>query len=337
MRKLMSLLLAVVMVMSLATVAFAAKTDDYEDKIGQNITFTKNYVVNAGQAPAETFDFSEAVFKKFVNNENKEVTSASQPTVTVGDAVFNAAMDAQEDAYTATVSVAITNFQNCALGEYYYEISEVDPEVMTAGGNYEATPVTLVVTVLRDTQQNINYVAAILYDAAGDKIGGTTNTYDAGTLAITKTVTGNMGDREKDFTFTVKFEAEEGYAIKSAITYNDGEETATVPESGEVTITLKHGSTVTFNNVPYDVTYTVTETEDPNYETSYKVNNGTAAEGLAATDEMDTAAETVEFINDRSTGVETGIITDSAPYIILIAVCALAAVLFVTKRRSVEF
>ena len=41
--------------------------------------------------------------------------------------------------------------------------------------------------------------------------------------------------------------------------------------------------------------------------------------------------------NTKEAEVSTGVITDSAPYIILIAVCALAAVLFVTKRRSVEF
>ena len=57
MKKLISLVLALVFVFSMATVAMAAE-EPYGGKLDQGTTFTKAYLVTKGTAPAEDFEFS---------------------------------------------------------------------------------------------------------------------------------------------------------------------------------------------------------------------------------------------------------------------------------------
>lgn len=339
MKKLISLVLALVFVFSMATVAMAAE-EPYGGKLDQGTTFTKAYLVTKGTAPAEDFEFS-IEFTGYKDNEGKEPATlpTTYPTVTLGKASFEDKA-ANATAYTSDASVTITDYEQCALGVYTYKITE--KAGTTAGVNYAASPVYLNVTVLVHEGTDDHYVAAIHYSESmtgSDKIGSTQNSYDAGILNVQKVVTGNMGDTNKEFTFTVKFEAVEGRSIKSAITYTvAGGASQPVGANNQVTFKLKHGQTATFTNVPYDVTYTVTETADTNYDTTYQVNGATAAEGVVATDEMNMAEENVVFTNDRTTTVDTGITLDSLPFVLILAVCAGAAVLFVIKRRnSVEF
>lgn len=338
MKKLISLALALMLVFSLATVAMAATDDPYEGKLDTATSFTKKYLVNNGTAPAEDFGFS-IEFTGYKDNEGTAATTlpTTYPTVTLGKASFGA-KTASATAYSSNASVTITNYQQCALGVYTYKITE--EAGTTAGVNYVATPVYLNVTVLVHNGTDDHFVAAIHYTDAmtGDKVGSTQNSYDAGTLNVTKYVTGNMGDTSKDFEFTVKFVAKDGRSIKSAITYTVAGGTPQTVTNNEATISLKSGDTATFTNVPYDVTYTVTETQDTKYTTTYQVNSATAVEGLVATDEMDSVTENVVFTNDRTTPVDTGITLDSLPFVLILAVCAGAVVLFVIKRRnSVEF
>lgn len=342
MKKLISLALALMLVFSLATVAMAdtEPTGPYNGKLDLGTSFTKHYQVNKGTAPAEAFEF-EVAFIAYKNNEGVSAGTlpTTYPAVTLGKASFSAS-SAATIAYSADASVAISNVNACALGVYTYKITEKTGT--TAGVNYEANPVYLNVTVLVHEGTDDHYVAAIHYSQSmnsSDKIGYTTNSYDAGTLNVKKLVTGNMGDTNKDFTFKVKFEADTGRSIKSAITYSiAGGTEQTVGTNNEVTFTLKHDQTATFNNVPYDVTYTVTETADDKYETSYQVNGADAVSGLEAQNAMDSDTENVVFTNDRTTPVDTGITLDSLPFILILAVCAGAVVLFVIKRRrSVDF
>src|SRR5699024_5929061 len=96
-----------------------------------------------------------------------------------------------------------------------------------------------------------------------------TNTRDVGSLTVSKEVTGNGGETDQDFRFTVTLENED---VEVNNTY-DGVTFTAVNGNDHVasaTFTLKHGEKKELTGIPAGTTYTVAEdgyTAD-GYETS---------------------------------------------------------------------
>lgn len=110
---------------------------------------------------------------------------------------------------TEAVNIVVSD---SPLGVYKYEVTETGNKD-TAGVTYSNEKFYLVLTVLRDENSSKHYVAAMHYeDENGKKVNEDnrvtfTNIYDAGTLNVTKKITGNMADMDKKFKFTVVFKA----------------------------------------------------------------------------------------------------------------------------------
>ena len=336
MRKFISLLLALAMVFSLAIVASAETTTDYKDKVDKSVNFNKTYEISNGTSPAETFAFSFIPYAA-VDSDNTNIFASVKDKM---PEIANVSVSF--DALTATtdkdISVSVTADDFPGLGVYTYQVNEVIPADKTAGVTYNETPVYLVITILRDEDNNQQYVAAIHYSTAdGVKTGTVTNKYEAGSLSVTKKITGNMANMEDTFNFTVTFTAPKGEVLKSDILMSvaGAEPTSVSYTSGAASATatfeLGHDMTATFTNIPEGVTYTVEEDTPDDYVLKsevYSDESKTISDG-----DKDTAV----FTNDKTQGVDTGITLDSIPFVLILAVCAGAAVLFLIKRRSVEF
>lgn len=355
MKKLISLTLALMLVFSLATVAMAVDgaNPDAEavvPKADKDASFTKTYkITNADTTnPQETFTFKFTA--DHLTDSNANLTESDMPTIPDATVTFNAGT-ATTTGLKQTVNVALSNITWPGVGVYYYTVNE--EAKTTAGVTYDAAPACLKVTVAYDTGTDTYYTAFVTLNLADKdqdgitdtKTGGFTNEYSAGSLAVTKNVTGNLGDIDKEFDVKVTFTKPTNKTVSSTISYLEGDENKTIAPNAwkadgttEVTISLHHGETVTFTNIPYGVTYTVVE--DTKY--TQEANGGYDAATYAFSDEtnkkIDSASDTVTITNNKSVEVDTGITLDSLPFVLILAVCAGAVVLFVIKRRnSVEF
>ena len=335
MKKLISLALALVLVLSMSTVAFAAEAEETTYTDMSTVTLTKEYkLTNTGTtSPAETFTFS-ALTCTNVTDAADGVTTASAPVPTIASVDYSAGEAGGEN---AKKNITITLPTYTSVGIYTYTFTETDGG--TAGVTYRSDAITLVVTVIE--QDGKVRVAAVHTEGEGkNKSGEFNNEYSAGSLSVKKTVTGIMGDQQKDFTVKVKFTAPSGDTVRENITYVKGTETKTIDagegwtDSKEVEITLKHDETVTFTNIPYGVTYTVVENDytaeaDGGYDAaSYNFDDNNK--------KIDSASENVTITNNKDGEIDTGITMDSMPYVLLLAVAAVGLVVMFTKKRMMR-
>lgn len=323
-KRLFACLLALTMMLGLSATAFAAETAGkvQTPENGGTVKFGKEYkLVGEGISPAETFEFNIAK----AGVENGGVDAENQGTPTVGTAVY-----AQNEATTAgnrkEITVQLPTYTS--VGVYSYTITEKTGT--TAGVTYDSTPVTMKVTAV-DNNGTIE-IAAVSFTKAGKKLADNeaafNNTYTANKLSISKTVAGNLGDKSKYFDFTVTLTGEEGktYTLPATITGgSDGSgKEENVEIGGTTTFKLKHGDTITIENLPAGVSYKVEEATPSDY-----TMNATDKEGT-----MDAEAKTAAFTNTKTGEIDTGVYLDNLPYILAFAgVLAIAAVFIVRRRR----
>lgn len=194
---------------------------------------------------------------------------------------------------------------------------------------YYGNDIKLVVTVIQGENGKLR-VAAVHTEAEGEKSDTFTNTYSAGKLNISKTVKGNLGDQSKYFEFKVTLTGEKGKTYASSYAVSGGSNTAnpTSIEIGkETTFLLKHGETISIANLPYGVSYTVTETAADGYTTTKSGDTGS----------VNAENQTAAFENSRNGEVDTGINLTTLPYILVFAgVIVIAGAAFITRRRKYE-
>ena len=217
------------------------------------------------------------------------------------------------------------------------------------------------------------------------KVADIQNKYYAGSLNIKKTVTGNAGDKNELFQVTVTFKNESKANMNSDITYKNFYDpngnltkdatslswTDTVGTSGTnetktVSFYVKDGTTVMFDNIPYGVTYTVTETQpsDDKYTHTFAHENAddtvtfdsvslaadevttestdtskTAAEkwnAAKATGSISDDSDTITITNNKTSVIDIGVMTSDAPYVVLLLLIGIVVVVFIRKKSIIE-
>ena len=277
-------------------------------------------------------------------------------SVTYAEGNLSKTTDAASAPVTQPVAVAVTADSYQSVGYYYYEFREKAGN--TAGVTYAADTCAVRVTVVNDDSGALKIDSVRLYKvnadgSLGDKAENVTNEYAAGSLSISKTVTGNMGDRNKEFDVTVSFTAPDGTEIhapiaistSAGITGNPTEAVIDAAKTGATaSVKVKDGTTVVFSNIPKGVAYQVTETQAEVYQTpkyngaeSAGGKNGTITDAAAGTGTVG-MAQSVEIENKRETTIDTGIFLSNLPYVLVLAGIAAAALLFFAgkKRRDRE-
>ena len=155
--------------------------------------------------------------------------------------------------------------------------------------------------------------------------------YTSRNLTITKTVTGNMGDKNKEFDFTLTLKNGDVSYAPESLKYTKNDEVGTVTLSdGSYTFTMKDGAKITIS-VPAGYTYEVTEANGE-YTATYQVGNDNQQDGNSATGTL-VKDTTIAFTNTKNVEVPNGLNHNITPYIIMVVLAAGAGVYFVMRRR----
>lgn len=316
MKKFVAILLTLMLVLGM-TAAVAEETHTYTDM--DSITLTKTYnLTNAGTiSPAEIFTFTALTCTE-VADAGVGVTTANAPVPTIGKVTY-AKGEAGSANMTKTITITLPTYT--AVGKYTYTFRENNNG--TAGVTYRSDEIKLVVTVIE--QNGKVRVAAVHTEKEGEKSGNFENTYSAGTLKVTKTVTGNLGDKDKEFDFTVTFTKPEGKNWDmDGIVLPIG---ATKVSDGKYSFKLKHGATAEFKNLPYGVSYVVEEAD-------YSSEDYRITEKTGDTGSINAAETTAAFTNNKDGQIDTGVTTESLPYVVLMGFVVLAGAALLLKRKA---
>ena len=365
MKKILALILAALMLLSLGT-AFA------ESAGGENW----NAPLAEGQDPSKWDTGEETSFKFmkiYTSNGDGKTFPAEQLKFDIktveghtnpGSEMISIGTD-NTNTYTVTgleneIIVTVPVYHK--VGLYKYTITEIDGT--TQGVEYNKPTKTVIevsaLVTYNYKDNKLDVVCGVDADEKGNKKDEVYNIYDFGgdenngteSLKVTKTVTGNLGDKDKYFDIDVELTATG--AVLSDIAISGGSFTGnpttiaqkdwvvdTSSESYKATVTktlsLKDGETIKFDRIPAGITYKVVEQEkhhkpedqnDPNspegYKESYTGQTGTITKG-----QKPTAAVT----NDKNTTINTGISLETLPYIVVIALVLAGAALLIIRRR----
>lgn len=322
MKKFVAILLTLMLVLGIgaavADEAPATPTTDLTDH--ETVTIKKVYkLVGAGTSPAETFTLEQVGVGRVTDGD-----ATSAPALgTITGAAFNEGAAAADGTTIGNITVALPEYTS--VGVYEYTLQEVAGT--TAGVAYYGETIKLVVTVVNGKNNDLLRIAGVHTESSGVKSDTFENTYRAGTLNVSKTVTGNLGDKNKYFEFKVTLTGVEGKTYGDSYAVSGGskdDNPKSIVIGQETTFMLKHGDTLSIANLPYNVTYTVTETADADYETTKTGDRGT----------IGAATQTAAFTNNKNGSIDTGVTTENLPYVLLIGFVVLAGAALLIKRKA---
>ena len=341
------------------------------------VSIYKKYEVKNGSAPSETFEFTIAY-----NTMSDAEKEATVPSVNIPNGkktiAFEGPLATGEHVGHFTLTLSELGLVNPKVGKYVHTITENAGS--TPAVSYDTSTLYLVVSVVHETDSTTHEIkngykySVSLHKGTvnGEKTDAYfVNTYGADNslknLSLSKTVRGSFGDLNEDFTFQVKFYNKENKNYAGAVVSN-GEGTYSIKDASNqsvakgavlafdtpYTVTLRHHSSISFDNLPAGITYEISENGSDwhtvngatvamkdQYNVSLENNgeltsneaNKPAAQGTIGTDKN----ASVGFINDHQGQPDMGVVLDNAPYIAMLAIVAIGGVaLMLNKRRRDE-
>lgn len=315
MKKLLSAAMALVMVLSMGAPVLAeggveeAPEDWTQIKIEKEIKLTNSETVN----PAETFNFTVGT----------GVVSGTGVSGVEAPAIGDFSIEFGQGETASSTDLELPTFDH--VGIYTYDIKELSGD--TAGMIYNVQDYKLQVTVLNNPAGGFTRVVTVVgeNDVKNDTIE---NEFSAGSLVVKKEIAGNFSQADDTFEVTVTLTPDEGKNLKEGpitVTGAVGDAGSVVKDNDgvvTVTFTVTNDSTVTIANVPYDVSYVVTENAG-DYTATITGDKG----------QIDEASQEVGIVNNLDQAIETGVNLDNLPYILVLALVAVGLVYFTVRKR----
>ena len=167
-----------------------------------------------------------------------------------------------------------------------------------------------------------------------------------GSLKVTKTVNPNGGtiNTSASFRFTAKFDFPKG-TDANTLGKVKGNDIAIELENEKYGFNLKHGESMTFTGLPVGTTMTVSESNTPNYKgsASYVINGGESQSKTASkynesfeveNEKLGQKKNTVDVTNTYNNVPTTGIIMNTLPYVMMIALGGVALLGYIYLKNK---
>lgn len=367
-KKLFAGVVAAAMIATMSFPAFAATeglgSKGFTVENGKTFDFDKVWVTNDKED--STIVAPGAALTMTVQNNGQPVTYPQGATPASLELKVNSNDTAGK---TASFTVDLPDYS--VPGKYTYILKESDPNVAGVVANDNLYQVT--VWALQDETNTtggnhikecgvklsqVQLVDGAYVEVSGKgKLSSVENTYQAGSVTVTKHVIGNMGNKTTKFNFKVVLKSTK--PVNSAVA---GTKTFTFTTdknadgfyTAEQTYQLADGETFTISNLPFGVTYTVYEMSDAT-ESATAIENGKTL--TVAEDGADSKVYTVTYMSETGAlseatanhliaasvtnqcgdnTIDTGVILDNAPYMLMLAVVAGGAMMLVIKKRREE-
>ena len=336
--------IAILMLIALLTMSLFANSVNASATISQGdanstVTITRNVT---GVTNNVTNTFGYTITPDSTYNGTKTVTGSP----TVGNIVFSdVAPNAGTATQTGTVNFAGVTFSD--VGDYRFILTETST---TDSTKYPRDTSTYYLYVsVRYANDGTTMVATV----AGNGIKDNTNDQNAQTnpgtktavvftsgaaltnITITKTVTGNMGDRSKyfDVPVTITGETGETYTVSGG---SYAQNPTSLTSGTQATLKIKHGETITIGvasngttkQIPIGASYTVSETQETGYTTQIdSVERST----ITKTTDADPSNNGTAIVNNYELATLTGVFFNIMPYILI---AGIVLVLIVLLKRS---
>ena len=322
MKKIVAMMLALAMVLAMTAALAVEGQPDSGLGTTSPITIKKGYVINGSddadpdypEHPADTITFTVDSTEYYFNGQKS--SAATVPAIADADITVSTILESDDP---ATITIALPTAAYSKVGEYVYYLKETGNATAGVTYNYDGSSadkfLTLKVTVIKDmdsesatygqliiggialrqgkdpnpVEKSADVMKEKLDSAKGDS-DNVHNEYEAGKLTVSKTVTGNMGDTDKNWIFKATFKTTNSETVRGTITIQKennavyvGETAPTADADGVVTptaasadtilpgsdgwttktvyFTLRSGDKLTFVNVPEGVEWEVTEVE----------------------------------------------------------------------------
>lgn len=369
-KKMLAIVVAGAMTMGLAmsTSVFATGGDTAPKKTEAYISKTFNTEVGKN----ETFSFKATPVSG--NTENVTIPDISFSDTETGTTTKRAKVlfptswtDAGKYEYTVTetgAAPAITDIKHQTMimskAEYTMDVYvsngdnglEISNIIVNKKKDDKGTAATGKVDISDTNKNGFNFTNTYVQEAGtGTDPTNPDPTYDKdGSLNVTKTIVANGGtlDADKEFDFTATFNFPTGTDANTLGGVKNAEgNKITINEDGTYTFKLKANKNMKFTGVPVGTKISVVESATPNYKGSAEsVFNGVSQTKVEASkyDEAITVKNTlgqkqnkVDVTNTYNYVPTTGIIMNTLPYVLMIALCGAALMAFVAfKRRRLQ-
>ena len=285
--------------------------------------------------PGQTFKF--AVVKETGPNgaDVPDITLSNSGEITIG---------ADETSGSLTINLPEPT-ETTVPGEYHYTIREESGT--TAGVTYDGTVYDLTVTyyysengdMIRAASLKKQGDSGIKYTQAGFENAYTATTQDNGLLTVKKEIAGNGADARDTFEITVTIPKTNGSVnLGVAPISSDGGAVTEDLNNYVVTFKLQGGESGSVYNLPNGWRYEVAESGVTDGKVTGDVSGyeyTSSIEESSGTVSLNTPS-TVTVINTFDLTIDTGVNTDVLPYVMLMAIVAAGAVIFLMKRRAIH-